>query len=357
MRKVNTIFQSTSSFALLAFGLTVLFWGVVSLPYISNYLLQVVGFDPLTLVKSGGVLGPKKIYIFKVLAGVVSGFLVLAMIPGLFHPGRFTRLLVVVLVLPVIWSSTIWINQTAQGVYAKRIHSMRLPTVDYDLIFDKSVLDPDTINSFDDFYRAVDKNFNKYQDVLKTRWAIKDRDYLRSLFYLNTVSGLFSFGNAIDVDGPGCAVSNEETGYLPRDQENLGVRFYLDSKIGCCTDYAYLLKYLLDRSEIESRILVIPVHGHVFNEVNINGKWHALDANIGAFYQQSWNDIVGGAEPFEVILFPTMSIDGSKPSYRFQMSMFIRKILLVAASGAERGTYKDTLPSYVGDGLTTQSGQ
>lgn len=160
------------------------------------------------------------------------------------------------------------------------------------------------------------------------------------------MANLFSFGNLNPNAPGGCANLNEQFGGPERIFDDLGVDYYLKSKIGCCSDYAMLVKYLLDRAGMESHMLAIHTHGHIFNEVKIDGKWHALDANIGVLYDRSWNDIIDGLEPFTATMFPVISMNANQTDrYRPAFAAFRNKILMIAATGAERGVIDtDALP-------------
>jgi len=322
----------------------------LSLPYMASVLNHYIGIDPLVWIGSGGVLGPKKMVLLHWIALGVSGLLGAGLLATISRPGRKVRILILITVLPVIWVSNIWINMSMQGEYAKRIHATRLATVDYDAIFDREIIRSPDIKTYDDLFQAVDANYNRHADALRKRWAIQNDDRLKAIFYLVTASNMFAFGDKVDELGSGCANLNEENGGKLRDPDVLGVRYYLDTNIGCCTDYATILYFFLTKAGIESRMVALPIHGHWVNEVKLDGKWQALDANIGGFYQYSWAEMVEGSDPFEVLLFPVLSFDSSKPSYRPIMSMFRNKVLMVAASGAERGviyTVPDTsLPPY-----------
>lgn len=346
----NLVSSTTKSYAFFALALTAAYWGIVSLPYMASVLNQYIGIDPLVWIGSGGVLGPKKMVLLHWIALGVSGLLVAGLALTLTQPGRLSRILILLTVLPVIWVSNIWINMSMQGEYAKRIHATRLATVDYDAIFDREILRSADIKTYDDFYQAVDANYNRYSEVLRKRWNIQNEDRLKAIFYLVTTSNLFAFGDKIDRLGSGCANLNEESGGNVRNPDVLGVRYYLDTNIGCCSDYATILYFLLTEAGIENRMVALPIHGHWINEVQLDGKWQALDANIGAFYQYSWAEMVEGSNPFEVLLFPVLSFDISKSSYRPIMNMFRQKILMVAASGAEAGVAyavpKSMLPPY-----------
>jgi hypothetical protein len=95
------------------------------------------------------------------------------------------------------------------------------------------------------------------------------------------------------------------------------MRAYLDSRIGCCTDYALMVKFLLDEEKIENRLTAIP--GHVFNEVRLEGRWCIVDATTNMFLEQSWQELYErkSEEPIKVYVFPHANMSGNF-AYRYR---------------------------------------
>ena len=330
----------TQRFLIFALVVTAVVWTIVSIPYISNALYKVSGFDPLSLIGSGGVLGPKKIAALNYAVFFGGGLLLVGYLLTIIQPGRFLRGLILVALLPIVLVANTWIAVTPQGGAAARIHIGQLPSVDYNAIFNDAAIGRETISSFDALYDAVENNYQRHAETLHTAWNIRDDDELRTLFYLNTASHFFAYGNKTNETRSGCAASNEANGFQRRDKKQLGVQFYTQSPIGCCTDYTSLVKFLLDRANIENRVIRLKMHGHYFNEVRLNGHWRALDAQAGLYYLQAWDEIVETEAPFQALIFPVLSLDTSHPdTYRPELGKFRQHILMVAATGAEFAQY------------------
>ncbi len=339
--------NSTTYFTLFAFGLVVVHFWIVSLPYLSNSLYTYTGIDPLTWIGSGGVLGPKKIALIYTISAVMATLLVAGYLLTMLGSGRMARLLVLTLTLPLVWASTIWVDLSTQGRAMERLHLSALPSVAYGAIFNDAAINRADINTYDEFYQAVEANFQRHKDGLKVAWNTADENRLRAFFYLNTVANLFAYGNTNPDALGGCANLNEESGGKQRDRGAMGVRYYTETRIGCCTDYANVLNFLLNEAGIENRVATLHIRGHFFNEVKLNGKWHALDANIGLFYGGSWNDFIKDDGPLSVIRFPVLSMDASRPeTYRPILAKFRHHILTTAAQGMERVEYSQPISNY-----------
>jgi hypothetical protein len=163
---------------------------------------------------------------------------------------------------------------------------------------------------------------------------IQSENKLKCLFIMNYVSGLWALGNRVNVDKPGGALSNELNQW---SETPPSVQAYLDAKIGCCADFAWLTKYLLDQEGIENRLTSYP--GHVFNEVKLDGRWYVLDSMINIFVEASWEDIF--RHPHErdsivVLLFPSQSShDDRSKRYRSITPQFRLMTLLRIANQAD----------------------
>ena len=340
MTKIKYYNDATKVYTIFALTITVMVWAAISLPFISNEIYKITGFDPLTLFGSGGVLGPKKIFVFNYIIGAGAALLSVAFLATLTQPRKILRFLVLTSLLPVILVGKVWISATPHGAAANRIIIGELPSIDYNNIFNNHAINREKIISFDELYNAVERNFSAHQERLKTAWNIKDKNELQTLFYLNTAANFFSYGDKVPISGSGCAVNNRQFAFQYRNRNDLGVKFYTKSTIGCCTDYASILKFLLDSAGIKNRVVALPVHGHFINEVQLNGKWRALDALSGFYFDRSWEEIVNSTDDFQVVVFPVLSLDVTQPeTYRPELGKFRYKILMVAASGAEHASY------------------
>jgi hypothetical protein len=161
------------------------------------------------------------------------------------------------------------------------------------------------LRTFAEFHRAVMERYAGQRDWLRNHWglaATADEQKLRTLFFTNFVAGMWNFGNAHEVDQPGCVSCNERNRGTASPPTLLS---YLDSEIACCTDYAYLMKSLLDHEGIENRLTEIP--GHVFNEVRLGGHWCIADASCNLFIESGWGDLYAaehGRDSITALVFP-----------------------------------------------------
>jgi hypothetical protein len=170
---------------------------------------------------------------------------------------------------------------------------------------------------------------------------------MKTLYIMNFVSGFWAFGNGLDPNKPGSVFLNEQNGWQAPPES---IHTYVDARIGCCTDYAFLAKYLLDREGIENRLTSIP--GHIFNEVRLNGRWCIADATVNLFVESSWEELHGrkkARESITVLMFPIgTSLNGRSPRYRSVTEQFRLMTLLRLANQPVNlhATTHPELPSY-----------
>lgn len=329
--------SASGKYTFFALAIVLLSAWAASATYIANFIYMHTGFDPLSFIGSGAVLGPKKIRLIEY-AVYLSTFAVIAgYLYSFRYPGRLARTFVLLAVVPVLLVTTTWLKGVPLGAAQERIAVVQLPTVDYGAIFSDAAINRTTVSTYEEFVAAVNANLARHEPTLRATWGITDGDTIKVLFYLNTVANLFSYGNANPRIGGGCAAKNELFGDAVRHETDLGIRYYLDTKIGCCTDFARLLKLLFDAAGLENNLALLKSHGHIFNEVRLQGQWRALDANIGVIYDRRWNDIVSDQGPFSVTVFPVRSMRRDDPGqYRPLLWQFRHKTLMVAATGAEK---------------------
>lgn len=224
-----------------------------------------------------------------------------------------------------------------------------LPSIRYDAIFSKHHLLRADINSFDDFYWFCKNRFKSFSRYLETKWGIHDKKKLEGIFYMNLVSAMWGFGNKINIDKKGCVRANENNNWKTIPAEKINVRTFIDSGIGCCTDSAYLLSYLLDRANIKQRLINLP--GHFLNEAYFGGRWYTLDAHTNIMFHSSWKEIQNyDKESGEIVvaIFPHNNlIAGENPFYREGVGHF-RIILLMQAVHKVTGKLEyPGLPSFL----------
>jgi hypothetical protein len=217
-------------------------------------------------------------------------------------------------------------------------HSLRvlkiknLPSIEYDSIFAKQHLLQADIKSFADFYRFAEKRFKSYWHYLETRWKIHDKKKLEAIFYMNMVSGMWGFGNRIDKEKKGCVRSNENNNWETIPIEKINVRTYIESEIGCCSDSAHLLSYLLEQAHIKQRLISFP--GHVLNEAYLEDRWYTLDAHTNMMFHSSWQDIQNydkKSGEITVTIFPHHNLIFGKNSFYRENTGHFRIFLLLQA--------------------------
>jgi len=206
------------------------------------------------------------------------------------------------------------------------------------------------LKTFTNFHQCVMEHFAVRSPELKRDWANvceHDDKKLKALFVMNFVSGLWGYGNIVNLDKPGCVLTNEHNDW----QDTVpSLSAYLDSDIGCCTDFAFLTKSLLDHEGIDNRLTSIP--GHVFNEVRLNGRWCILDATMNIFVQASWDELYVREtrdKAIIVLVFPHANLaDTKSPQYRPAIGQLRLLTLNRLANRPEslRESQRPTLPSY-----------
>lgn len=326
----------TVSFALVGWGLYGVYVLGVSLPSLDRLLWDATGFSLLGALGAGPLIGTIKL---RLLTGLgifcaVTTIVWFAVQWGR-GPGRAARAVIAVALLVPYGASTAMLHRPV--AHAGAVKSLRIvepPTVDYERIFAKQPLLQAHIGSYDDFYEYCHRRFQAYQSELSQRWRIEDQQKLEAIFYMNLVSRLWGYGNPTPAlrNRRGSVLSNENTGF--REIEHPTVRTYLESNIGCCTDYAFLLKELLDRAGIPNRR--VTTAGHVFNEARFADGWATLDANTNMFFAGEWGAIQrrphGSKGTVTVMVFPHQNcMDTGNPYYRPEIGQFRLRWLLCAA--------------------------
>jgi hypothetical protein len=164
---------------------------------------------------------------------------------------------------------------------------------------------------------------------------------------MNVVSGLWSFGNQTEITKEGSVFCNEQNDWHAPPPS---VRVYLASKIGCCTDHAYLTKSLLDHEGIENRLTAIP--GHVFNEARLGPNWCVVDATTNLFMEMSWEDLYERKHTRDSIgvwVFPHPNLMTTSTSDYRSLAGHFRMITLsriVNRPANLAKTYHPSLPAY-----------
>ncbi len=186
------------------------------------------------------------------------------------------------------------------------------PGIDYEEMFSKKHMLKAKITNPQELYDFSKKRYMKNEKYLITKWNENSKEKLISVFYINLVSRMWFYGMS-DPNKDGCVLYNSEKITL---RKNRTIRTYIDSEIGCCTDYTVILKFLLDKEKITNR--VVTVSGHVFNEIKIDNQWHTADANNSMIFLGSWKNIIYRKpnEKVYVTLFPNINLVKKHKNYR-----------------------------------------
>lgn len=287
MTKLNHLkgTQPTLLFLTLSLTLFLLFWVVICFPILGRQIYFLTGIDLLSAVGSGVPVGPGKVALAKYVAIVFLTLNATVALALLKYKGTALRFIILALLIPIYAVSQTWWELVRFDRYNRiQIQQLTAPTFES---FRK-----DSIKSFKDFSKYAEQLYDKEKAGLAKAWHSEDEIYLKSTFFMNLVSGLFHYGNRIDVTTPGCVTTNETN----RTVDITGIQAYLKSDIGCCTDFAYLLKLLLDYSQIPNRLVLTP--GHIFNEVRFGNRWEIFDATVNVSIDSSWHEIVSQKPKF-----------------------------------------------------------
>ncbi len=191
-----------------------------------------------------------------------------------------------------------------------------------------------SVQTFPDLHRWVADCYNERRDKLAAELPNADETRRKTIFHMNFVAGLWAFGNKHATDKPGGVLENELNHWqIPG---TVTARTFIDSPIGCCGDSAYLLKYLLDQEHIPNRLTALPCH--VFNEVELGGKWCIVDATTNLVVDKSWEELYEerdepNAPRTVVTVFPHPRLaDSTAADYRPVVGPFQIQTLLRVAS-------------------------
>jgi hypothetical protein len=308
------------------------------------------GINILNLLGTGPDIGPNKVLWFK-LSLIIGMTLNMGIFVFLYrHKGKVFRssILVVIFILYLL-SYNFYIFPTYNFQALNQLKVMNYPSVEYDVIFSKQHMREANINTFDDFYKFVKNRYVTYKDMLASKWDIKNEQLLQSIFFMNLVSAMWGYGNINNPDIPACVLINENTNFKELDTNTISIKTYINSDIGCCNDFAYILKIILDREEIKNNIVAIP--GHFFNEVTINNKTYTLDANVNILFHSSYEDIqyknYYKEDSVKVSIFPHPNLEQNNPFYRTRMGRFWLQSLLVTIEKTAVPISHPDLPDYI----------
>jgi hypothetical protein len=201
--------------------------------------------------------------------------------------------------------------------------------------FDAQSVPLDSVKSFQDLHACVAAEFRQRRNQLQEELGVEDENRLKTIFYMHFLTNLWSFGNKVATDKPGGVLINEENDWRP--PQKITAQTFVQARIGCCADIAYVLKVLLDREQIPNRLTEIP--GHVFNEVKLDGKWWIADGSTNILVEGSWEELFHHAPDQEtprvrVLVFPDPRVGSAAGAdYRPITAQLRVQMLLRMAAG------------------------
>ena len=337
--------RPTRFFVYAALSIFLVFWFIVSLPVLNSMLFQMASVDLLSKFGSNSLIGWRKMSAFVNARNFCLGLTVLVNFSLIGRKGRVLRFVFLAPIL-LAYQITITWPQWTRLDHAFQAQTQNMMTVGYQDMFSSRQYKKAEVKTFDGFYQLVDQQFRFNRDNLKAQWRIDDTSEMKSLFFLNVVGSLWHFGNRNFPARAGCVQTNENIDFQTVQDSDMTVRTYLDSEIGCCTDYAYLLKYLLDRAGIPNRLVVLP--GHLANEAELSSGWHVLDATTGMTISHSWQSLLSDSTlEREITLFPTGAVNRSSRNYSSVAAGLRTAFLSLAVHDSPfRPVYVYELPEY-----------
>jgi hypothetical protein len=287
-------------------------------------------------------------------------------VSGLRDPGRGRRTTAFLLAAAAITASFLWLDalpkrylRAGESFALERLTIARArPLPQHFERIGRQPLLAAGITSLEDLRTQIAARYTQDSSLVAATWVvIEGPQTQRAIYLMNTVSSIWAFGNNKGLGKVGCIGSNETTGAVTVSE--LSTREYLAAPIACCSDYAALLKYLLDREGVRNRLVHISA-GHVFNEAELDGRWVTLDPTINVMYGASWYTVNrrGAARPVPVVIFPHAGEDPANPLWRPAIPRFRTFMILHAAQASyAQVTYREQLERGELPGLVIQDRQ
>ncbi len=178
-------------------------------------------------------------------------------------------------------------------------------------------------DSFSSFHNYLDGLYLNAKPYIDSNWGIDSEKLKRAAFYTMAVGTLFEYGNKEQMDIPGCSYWNEKIGGQLSYQQSQ--RQLLRAGIGCCDDYAYVLKAMLDLDGVESQLMT--GSGHMWVEIFVDGRKFSADANTGLITALGWDELAT-ANRIVVWRAPLSgAMTSSEDRYRPRLATFSNYIL------------------------------
>jgi hypothetical protein len=362
--KKNLTFRGEGLFLIPSLLLFLIFQWIIASGSIQSLFNRIFKTNLLASMGISTSVGFNKILVFNLLAFLFVGTTIALWAWNYFNKRKFSLLLLILFIglygasiltinYPVynfriqredIPADQVEVDVTHMGINFLEIETLHF--VDYEEIFSKNHLLTAEIESFDDFYQFARRRYGLSQSEIEQKWGL-DEKLDQAYFYMNLVSAMWGYGNQDEPDKPGCVLSNEDNQWRSIPEEEITIRTYIESDIGCCEDFAYLLKYLLDREGIDNRL--VSYYGHIFNEITVSDESYTLDANTNLVFHSAWAKIQENGKVI-VTIFPLVNlIRQDNPYYRLELGRFQMSVLLLAAQRAEYPISYPELPPYIGD--------
>jgi len=191
------------------------------------------------------------------------------------------------------------------------------------IAYDRNNFHEEVTENFLSFHNYIYSLYLDAKPYIDSHWGIDSEKLKRSAFYVMAVGTLFEYGNKDQLGIPGCSYWNERIGGRLSYQQSQ--RQLLRAGIGCCDDYAYVLKAMLDLDGIESRLMT--GSGHMWVEIVVDGQKFSADANTGLITASGWDEL---ATANRIVVWRA-PLSGAMPSsgerYRPMLATFSNYIL------------------------------
>lgn len=183
-----------------------------------------------------------------------------------------------------------------QSAYAGFLEQFRLPTIERITKSGFHVLAQNN-TVLKDFkkIRAIKHRANNLRQLWQelTPYAASHQQFHdardRAIGAMLVVAAFYDFGNPPpDETLPGC-VSNNVKNEIKADAQ-LTFAAHMESDIGCCTDFTMMLGSFLKHLGYKREVLISPAHQCL--RVEIDGRWHLLDATALVFSDSYFSDQV-----------------------------------------------------------------
>ena len=179
-----------------------------------------------------------------------------------------------------------------------------------------------------DLFAEIEHN---YDDFCKKR-PESYNDLGKSIFYLNQVARIWSFGNALNTRKPGGATNNEYDGIV--DPKHISDQYLKNSYSVGCSDLVAILSTLIFRAGIECR--VVDVAQHCMCEIQVNGKWWILDPTYNLMLDLELKRALRRYTTPTIYQFPVEGTNYNSTKFRTQIGSHYFTYLSQIANGIIR---------------------